>query len=92
MNKLKFIFIQILIFLGMLSTIEIFSWFILNNFSKTYQETKNVKCSKNEFDPFLGHRHLIDKNCNENKIKNGKLINKHWVLHTSDKEILSSKR
>ena len=90
MTKFKFIFIQIFILLGMFSTIEFFAWFILNNFSETYKESKLVKCSRNEFDPFLGHRHLLDKNCNQDHIKNAKLINKHWVLHTNDEEIKNS--
>ena len=88
---MKLFSLQLIIFSFFLGLIELSSWIALTKFSKTYQATKETNCSSLEFDPFLGHRHVIDKLCNEEYIKNAKLINKHWLLHTEDQDILNSK-
>lgn len=87
---MKLFSLQLVIFSFFLGLIELSSWIALTKFSKTYQATKETKCSSLEFDPFLGHRHVIDELCNEEYIKNAKLINKHWLLHTEDQDILNS--
>ena len=87
---MKLFSIQLAIFSFFLGLVEVSSWIALTKFSKTYQAAMSTKCNAVEFDAILGHRYVIDELCNEEYIKNAKLINKHWLLHTEDKEILNS--